>query len=277
MGYLSRMSTWTVSDGTVLHYTDQGTGRPLVMLHGWGFSGRFFDGSVDRLAEYARVITVDLRAHGDSEDPGHGYRVSRLAKDLRDLLVGLELTDVTVLGWSLGCPVIWSYQELFGTDLLAQAIYVAQTPRQYRTPEWTLAHTSIFDDASLAAVQGRVTYDRENFDREQLDEITATDLPAERVEVLLAEMTKISSEARNAVMADHTHHDWRDLLPALDLPSLVMVGKHDKAFPWEAAQYVGDTIPGARTVVFENSSHALFLDEPRKFEDEVLGFLAEHS
>lgn len=69
MGYLSRMSTWTVSDGTVLHYTDQGTGQPLVMLHGWGFSGRFFDGSVDRLAEHARVITVDLRAHGDSEDP----------------------------------------------------------------------------------------------------------------------------------------------------------------------------------------------------------------
>ncbi|KIQ10970.1 alpha/beta fold hydrolase [Rhodococcus sp. MEB064] len=270
------MSTVTVSDGTVLHYREQGAGRPLVLLHGWGFSGEFFSGSMDRLAEHSRVIALDMRAHGGSEDPGHGYRVSRLAKDLFDVLAALDLADVTVLGWSLGCPVIWSYQELFGNERLAQAIYVAQTPRQYRTPEWSLAHTSIFDDASLAAVQGRVLYDRDNFDAEQLDEITATDLPADRVEILHAEMAKMSGAARNAVMADHTHHDWRDLLPTLDLPSLVMVGKHDKAFPWEAARYVGDTVPGARTVLFEDSSHALFLDEPQKFEDEVVAFLAEH-
>ncbi|MGB3770680.1 MAG: alpha/beta hydrolase [Rhodococcus sp. (in: high G+C Gram-positive bacteria)] len=266
----------TVSDGTVLHYRDRGTGRPLVLLHGWGFSGKFFEGSVDRLAEHARVISLDMRAHGDSEDPGHGYRVSRLAKDLRDVLLALDLTEVTALGWSLGCPVIWSYQELFGTDRLAQAIYVSQTPKQYRTPDWNLAHNSIFDDATLAAVQGRVTYDRTAFDREQIGEITATELPDDLVETLVGEMAKMPSPARNAVMADHTHHDWRDVLPTFDLPSLVLVGREDRAFPWEAAKYVADALPDARFELLEHSSHAPFLDEPDRFAREVIGFLGEH-
>ncbi|WP_068144228.1 alpha/beta fold hydrolase [Rhodococcoides corynebacterioides] len=267
------MSTVTAGDGTTLHYTEQGEGRPLILLHGWGFSGEYFSGVVPGLAEHARVIAVDLRAHGRSEDPGHGYRVSRLAADLRDLIVALDLHEVTVLGWSLGCPVIWSYQELFGTDRLRQAVYVAQTPKQYRAPDWTLAHNSIFDDATLAAVQGRVTYDRAAFDREQLDEITATDLPDDRADVLFDEMSRMASSARNAVMADHTHHDWRDLLPGLTLPSLVVVGRHDRAFPWEAARFVADTVPNARFELFENSSHAVFLDEPEKFVSVVVDFL----
>lgn len=270
------MSTVTVGDGTTIHYEEQGDGRPLVLVHGWGFSGRFFHRNVAHLAEHARVITVDLRAHGDSEDPGHGYRVARLAKDLRDLFEALDLTDVTVLGWSLGCSVIWSYQELFGNDRLAQAIYVSQTPRQYRAPNWRLAHWTIYDDASLATVQGRVEFDRENFDAEQIDEITAADVPADEASMLIAEMAKISSTARNEVMADHTRHDWRDLLPTLDLPSLVFAGRHDRAYPWEAVAYVGDAIPGARTVMFDESSHAVMLDEPRKFESEIVAFLGEY-
>ncbi|OQS13329.1 hypothetical protein B0T44_19715 [Nocardia donostiensis] len=77
--------------------------------------------------------------------------------------------------------------------------------------------------------------------------------------------------ARNAVMADHTRADWRDLLPTLDLPALVLVARKDKVFDWH-----GPHVPGARTASFDNSSHALFLDEPEKF-DQVVGAFVIHN
>ena len=242
------------------------------MIHGWTFSGRFFSRNVDALAEGFRVITLDLRGHGDSEKPGHGYRVPRLAKDLADLLDALDLKDATVLGWSLGCPVIWSCLELFGDRRLARAVFVQQSPRQYYALEWKFAHASCYDDASLANTQAEVRLNTAEFDRQQLAAIMATEPADGERELFLSEMAKPPPEARNAIMADHTRHDWRDPLPKIQLPSLVLVACRDGVLPWQGPAYVGEAIPNAETVFFEESSHALFLDEPEKFNEAVRGF-----
>ncbi len=260
------------NDGVRLHYEEKGHGRPLVLIHGWTFSGRFFHRNVDALAEHFRVVTLDLRGHGDSEKPDHGYRVPRLARDLFDLLEALDLEDATVLGWSLGCPVIWSYLELFGVHRLAGAVFVQQSPRQYYALDWKFAHASCYDDASLAYTQAQVELNAAEFDRQQLQAITATEPTDEERELFLSEMAKSPPEARNAIMADHTRHDWRDLLPRIRLPSLVLVACRDGVFPWQGPAHVGEAIPNAETVFFEQSSHALFLDEPEKFNETVTRF-----
>ena len=92
--------------------------------------------------------------------------------------------------------------------------------------------------------------------------------------MLLAEMAKSPPHSRNATMADHTRHDWQDLLPTIRLPSLVLVACKDGVFLWQGPAPVGEAIPGAETVFFEESSHALFLDEPEKFNDTVARFVA---
>ncbi|WP_181699986.1 alpha/beta fold hydrolase [Nocardia sp. GTS18] len=268
MGYVR------ASDGTRLHYEESGSGPPLVMIHGWTFSGRFFDRNIPTLSEHARVITLDLRGHGDSDKPGHGYRIARLAKDLHDLLTALQLERPTVLGWSLGCPVIWSYLELFGTDRLAGAVFVEQTPRQYYAVDWKYAHNACFDDAALATLQAQVSADPAGQDRQQLATIMLTEPTAEERVTFLGEMAKCPPPVRNAVMADHTRADWRDLLPTLDLPTLVLVARQDKVFDWRGPAWVGEHVPHARTVFFDNSSHALFLDEPERFDQVVADFVA---
>ncbi|GGX13985.1 alpha/beta fold hydrolase [Streptomyces lomondensis] len=142
----------------------------------------------------------------------------RLAKDLFDLLEALDLREVTVLGWSLGCPVIWSYLELFGSHRLARAVYVQQAPRQYYAPDWPHAHATCYDEPSLAALRTQLTCDTPAFDEEQIRTVFATEpTPPER-ELLLTEMAKAPTYARNALMTDHTRHDWRDLLPTIRLP-----------------------------------------------------------
>jgi len=142
----------TTNDSVRLYYEEAGQGWPLILIHGWTFSGRFFAHNIPALANHARVITVDLRGHGRSDKPGYGYRVARLAADLRDLLIELELQDVVLLSWSLGAPVIWSYWELFGQERVAGAIFVQQSPQQYYTPDWKLSHGSCYDAESLAAI-----------------------------------------------------------------------------------------------------------------------------
>ncbi|MFD5186020.1 alpha/beta fold hydrolase [Streptomyces sp. NPDC058372] len=269
MGYV------TANDGTRLHYREQGSGKPLVLLHGWTFSGRFFHRNIPALAEHARVITLDLRGHGDSDKPDRGYRVARLAADLRDLLEALDLRKATVLGWSLGYPVIWSYLELFGSERVAAAVFVEQTPRQYYAVDWKYAHASCFDDAALAALQAQASADRAGQDRLQLKTIMATSPDEDEREMFLAEMAKCPPSVRNSLMADHTRADWRSWLTTLDLPTLVLVARQDKVFDWRGPAWVGEHVTGARTVFFEHSSHALFLDEPEKFDQAVTAFHAQ--
>ncbi|WP_235993377.1 alpha/beta fold hydrolase [Gluconobacter cadivus] len=263
----------TTSDGIRIHYEEQGHGRPIVMIHGWTFSGRFFHRNIGPISEQARVITVDLRGHGRSEKPSHGYRIARLAADLRDLLVALNLRDVTVLGWSIGCPVIWSYLELFGSERIRNAIFVQQTPKQYYSADWKLGHADCYDQAGLTAVQQQLTLTPEDFDRANLENCICHPLPDEEKAFLLREMAHSPAHARSAMMADHTTQDWRDVLPHLTLPALMMVARKDTILNPEGPAWVAQHMPNCTGMDFEDSAHMVFLDETEKFNRAVLEFL----
>lgn len=76
------------------------------------------------------------------------------------------------------------------------------------------------------------------------------------------------------MMADHTVHDWRDVLPHFDLPALMMIAEKDAVLVPEGPSWVADHMPNCRSLRFEHSSHMLFLDETDKFNRTVLEFLA---
>src|SRR5882757_5373019 len=114
-----RSGTFETSDGVALHYVEQGMGTPLLLLHGWSQTSEQFSRQLDALSEEYRVIAYDQRGHGDSDRPDHGYRIHRLAADLRELLLGLDLEDVAILGHSMGCSVIWAYLDLYSPDRLS--------------------------------------------------------------------------------------------------------------------------------------------------------------
>ena len=122
------MSVFTTNDGVSIHYEIQGTGKTLVMLHGWDQSAKAFCNNAPALAETYQVVTVDLRGHGESGKPSYGYRISRLAMDVKQLLDALELEEVTLLGWSMGCSVAWNYWDLFRGHRLSKLILVDEPP-----------------------------------------------------------------------------------------------------------------------------------------------------
>lgn len=110
---------------------------------------------------------------------------------------------------------------------------------------------------------------------QQVDEICATPVSAADRELFVTEMAKCGADVRNAIMADHTRHDWRDFLQQLRLPCLIMAGQQDQAYDWRGTAWIGEHVRGAQTVLFPDSAHAIFHDEPDRFVSSVLNFV-EH-
>jgi len=268
------MPTFRTSDGADLFYDDLGKGRPLLMMPGWSCSRRFFARNAEALAKDMRVIAPDLRAHGDSANVAWGHRISRYAMDMKELIERLGLEGVTLLGWSMGASIAWSYIDLFGNAHLAGHVSVDQSPRQYYTETWRWGQPGCYDAESLAILCTRLEYEAPAVARGLVRGCFGdTYKPSEEeVEMLGEEIDKCPAAARAEIMTDHTHLDWRDLLPRIKLPTLVCVGRQSKVFPWQGSAYVGETIPGAKTVFFEKSGHMSFYEEADAFNAAVRDF-----
>jgi non-heme chloroperoxidase len=269
------MPTITTNDGVRLYYEEAGEGPPLIMIAGWTCTCNFFRKNIDFLAQSCRVIAPDMRAHGESEKVTWGHRISRYAKDIKDLIEALDLEGVTMLGWSMGASIIWSYMDLFGNERLAGHVSVDQSPRQYYDETWRWGQPGCYDAEALAVLTTRLEYDAAGVARGLVSGCLGdTYRPtAEEVESLAREIDKCPAKVRADLMADHTHLDWRDLFPQIKLPVLVCVGRQSKVFPWQGSAYVGEKIEGAKTVFFEQSGHMPFYEEPEKFNQTVRDFV----
>lgn len=109
------MSFFTLSNGEKLFYEDKGTGpETLVMMHGWTSSHDIYLKQVETLQEQARCIIYDHRGHGKSKDANSMKpTMETLANDLNEIIQGLSLSNITLLGWSMGAGVVFNYVRLF--------------------------------------------------------------------------------------------------------------------------------------------------------------------
>ena len=113
-------------DGVNLYYEDQGQGTPLVLVHGWTCSSKIWQKNVPELAKSFRVVTMDLRGHGNSAKSLSGHHVTHYARDVRALLEQLDLKDAVLLGWSLGGPVALSYWSQYHADSRLKGIEIGR-------------------------------------------------------------------------------------------------------------------------------------------------------
>ena len=128
-----------IGDGIDLHYVEAGAGRPLIIIPSWSLTGAAYRHQLQALSRTRRVMAFDMRGHGDSTTPAGGYRVSRLAADLRAVIERLELDQVDLMGHSIGSSIIWSYIDLFGEDRLGRLVFVDQAPSVTAKPDWSAA------------------------------------------------------------------------------------------------------------------------------------------
>jgi len=145
-----------------IHYDDYGSGKPVVLIHGWPLSGRSWEAQVPALiAAGHRVITYDRRGFGASSQPWNGYDYDTFAADLDALLTHLNLHDVTLVGFSMGGGEVARYISKYGTARIAKAVFAAAVPpylyKSADNPEGGL------DDATIGQFEEGVRGDRLDF------------------------------------------------------------------------------------------------------------------
>ena len=114
---------------TELYYTDVGHGQPIVLIHGWPLSHRMWESQINALVDAGyRCIAYDRRGFGDSGKPAGGYDYDTFASDLNDLILGLDLNDIVLVGFSMGGGEVARYIGTYGTARIAKAMLLGAVP-----------------------------------------------------------------------------------------------------------------------------------------------------
>ncbi len=271
------MPTMTLSDGVTLHYQARGQGAPLVLVHGWSQTGAMFKHQLAGLSDRYRVIAVDLRGHGESAKPNHGYRISRLAQDLREFLAALELTDVNLLGWSMGVSVIWCYLELFGHERLRKLILVDQPAWVMHTPEQSATEIAnsgaILDAAGLVALCAALRTDTVATVSKFVTSMMTPEIDPEEKAWIIAENLKMPAEYAARLLLNHGSLDWRDVIPRITLPTLVIGGTQSHVGA-QSQRWIHAQIPHSRLEIFDKGgSHFMFIEAHARFNEIVRAFV----
>ncbi|MCO7196947.1 alpha/beta fold hydrolase [Pseudonocardia sp. McavD-2-B] len=264
-----------------LHYTDQGSGAPVVLIHGWPLSGRSWEKQVPALVDAGhRVVTYDRRGFGQSSQPWDGYDYDTFADDLHALLVHLDLREATLVGFSMGGGEVVRYVAKHGTDRVARVVLAAAVPpylyKSDDNPDGGL------DDATIEQFQGGVTGDRIAF----LEEFTSnffaagdrTDLISEPNRAYHRSIAEFASPKGTLdCITAFGRTDFRDDVQKVSdagIPTLVIHGDADAIVPFEVSgKRSHEAIEGAQLALVEGGPHGLNATHPDEFNAALLDFL----
>lgn len=276
----STRSGFRTNDNVELRYLETGSGKPLILVHGWSHSAELFDAQLAGLGDRYRVIAIDLRGHGYSDKPGYGMRLSRLAKDLDELLRALDLRNVNILGHGMGAAVLWCYWDIFGADRIAKLIFVDQSPFAMANPmmsddEMRLAGSTFDFKYLYSEVNGIAGINGGAVTEALIKGMTTKQTSREIVSRIVTQDFRLPRQDAAKLLYNWATHDWRDTIPRISVPVLV-IGAKGSPVPYESQLWIREQIKGARAEIFElheGGSHFMFMENARKFNDIVGSFV----
>lgn len=268
----------TTTDATKIWVDIHGTGRPVVLVHGWTMSAAFWRRQI-ALADHCQVITVDLRGHGKSPAVLRGNTISRYARDIRDTLRALGLSKVMLIGWSLGGAVVTEYWRQFGNDMISGLGLVETGPAPMSSAPWNL-HS--YRDHNVKALEADLTYmakNRQTFGEAFINAMFLSGTaPQHAFAWMLREQLKVATETATAIYEDYVQRDYTSVLPTITVPTLAVYGRSKHmCFGPSTGRFVAGSIPNSQFAILENSGHLPFYEEPDLFNDRLKQFLKQLS
>jgi non-heme chloroperoxidase len=266
------------SNGISLNYTDNGgDGRPVVLIHGWPLSGASWSEQVPAFTEAGyRVVTYDRRGFGESDKPEDGYDYDTFAADLKGVLDGLDLNDVTLVGFSMGGGEIARYVGKYGEDRLHSVVFAGAVPpyllKTEDNPDGGLA------EEDVAGMEQGAREDRKGF----LDGFTTNFFSAggelkvteEQRQDALGLEAQAGDEGVVGCIGAFGRTDFRNDLSRVSVPTLVIHGDSDAIVPFEVSgKRTAASIEGSTLEVVKDGPHGFNVSHASEFNEKVLGFL----
>jgi non-heme chloroperoxidase len=268
-----------------IYYEDLGSGQPVVLIHGFPLNGHSWEKQTAALVDAGfRVIAYDRRGFGASSKPSKGYDYDTFAADLNELMTSLDLRDAVLCGFSMGSGEVTRYLSTYGSERVEKAVLMGAIPpfllKTDDNPEGV--DQSVFD-----GIKEQIVADRPSFFAGFFDNFFNTDklggikiigekrITDEAVQMSFNVAVQSSAIATLACV-DTWLTDFRDDLPKIDVPVLIIHGDDDRILPLAStSERLPALIKNSRLVVIEGGPHAINWTHADKVNPPFLEFLRE--
>ena len=235
---MPRITVGTENSAAIeIHYEDHGFGQPVVLIHGYPLNGASWEKQERVLLQAGyRVISYDRRGFGKSSQPTVGYDYDTFAADLNALLKHLDISDVVLVGFSMGTGEVTRYLGTYGSTRVAKAVLMGTIPpfllKTSDNPEGV--DGAVFDEINAAVVKDRPAYFKDFLDNfYNVDVLGGTRISEQAWQNSFTVAIGASAYAARACV-DTWLTNFREDLPKIDVPTLLIHGDADRILPYAA-------------------------------------------
>ena len=262
-----------------LHYQDHGTGKPVILLHGWPLNERSWENQeAVLLAKGFRVISYARRGFGESSKPATGYNYDTFAEDLHRLITRLDLREITLVGFSMGTGEIARYLGTYGSERVEKAVFISGIlPALLKTDGNSLGvDKKVFDEMKKKCVENRPTFIKGFLkDFYSHSAIGFKDVSQEVIDFSWSLAMEASAIATvNCI--DAWLEDFRPDIAKIKIPSLIIHGSGDKITPIDATgRRLKEMLPSSQYVEIDGGPHGLLASHANDVNAALVRFLGE--
>jgi pimeloyl-ACP methyl ester carboxylesterase len=257
------------------HLSDTGSGRPVVLLHGWSTNAGFFAPQAALAGMGMRVLVPDLPGHGHDRRDGAKLAIADLAAPLAALLGRPELDGAVLVGWSMGATVALDHIARRGPARIAGLVMVDMTPKVANAADWRLGLRGGRGVAEMSRAATRMEANWPAYAERVAAALFSPRLPHDSsltrdaaAAIAANDAATMASLWRALVAADH-----RATLLALDIPVLALAGAESQLYAREVADWIATHAPRGASAVIEGAGHAPQLEQPQAFNDAIADFV----
>jgi non-heme chloroperoxidase len=260
-----------------LYYEDHGSGPPVVLIHGFPLSGAAWEKQVSALlAAGYRTITYDRRGFGRSSQPASGYDYDVFAADLNQIMTMLDLEDAVLVGHSMGTGEVTRYLSTYGSNRVRKAVFVSPIPpfllKTSDNPEGI--DKGMFDGFVQSIKNDRPAYQTQFLkDFFNSDQNLGKRVSQEAIQANW-NIAVSASPVGTAACVPAWLTDFRDDLPQIDVPSLIIQGDADRVLPFPiTGKRMATAVADSRLVVLEGAPHGIPWTHADEINNELMTFL----
>jgi len=260
-----------------LHVSDLGEGSPVILIHGWPLSNAMYEYQYDALVKNGyRAVGITMRGFGESDKPYGKYDYDVFAADIKVVLEELQIDNAVLGGFSFGGATVIRFATNYNNEHISKlALFGAAAPCEVRRQDFPYG----LPIEILNNLIGLNATNRPQLIEEfgKLFAASETALPKGISDWLSRIQFQSSQYAMEQGLCMIRDSDLRADLEKITIPTAIFHGKLDKLCPFELAEQLHKGIVNSKLVVFENSGHALFLEEREKFNEELIKFIKDKS
>ena len=260
-----------------LYVKDYGDGNPVILIHGWPLSNEMWEYQIENLvANNHRVITYDRRGFGKSSQPWYGYDYNTLTDDLKSIIDQLELTKVTLVGFSMGGGEVVRYFSRHAGKNVSKVVLISSIiPYLEQSKDNPEGRTKEKNETTQHGLnEDRISFLNDFgikfFGKNLNDKVISTPL----LEYYRMLASFASPHATKACAASFSTADFREEVLLINVPTLIIHGNADQIVPIEiSSEKAAQLIPNNKFIVYENAPHGLFYADKDKLNADLLEFL----